>query len=270
MKKIRMLNIIYSECMRIFKQPIIWIAIVGIAIIRFVTGFSGPDVCKLIFEFGIKEESLLCIDYMWGRASFLSYGAFGLAALPVVGNYLEDYKSGRLSMVLTRLGKRQYVFMRIIMVVLIVSICMFMGNIIYMLAGHYLIGLPYASERENMVNSNLLADGQMFAFWFVTEVQNCMQASFYAFISLGLSLFIKDSQFIIVLPMILRYFFVFLWNELNISWLPTWLSPRAIYLHNNGIFTGNDIAQCLYSVVFTICIAISVAWLLYIRMRKEL
>lgn len=264
----KILNIIYSECIRIFRRPLIWGAIIGIAIIKLVSGLSGPSVYELIFEMGIREESLLNIDHVWGRHTILSFVTYALAALPVVGSYLEDYKSGRLNIVLSRISKVQYIVMRVVMVVLIASMCMLMGNILYMLAGHYLLGLPYAREGDNPVLSSLLTEGRVFLFWFVTEIQNCMQASFYALISLGVSFYIRDSQFITVLPMILRYFFDCFWNEYTMTWLPKWLSPRAIYIYAAGL--NDDIIQCVYSVAFTACIAVSIAWLMYIRLRKEL
>ena len=270
MKVSKLINLIYSECIRIFKRPVIWCAILGISIIKLVSALSGPYVYTLIFDMGIREDSLLNLDYIWGKYTIISFVIYALAALPVISNYYEDYKSGRLKLVLSRASKTEYIIMRLFMVILIVSVCIIMGSVMYMILGQLLLGLPYVKETASPNNSQLFSQGHIFVFWLVSELRNCMEASFYAVISLGVSLFIKDSQFIIVLPAILRYFFMCFWNEYSITWLPKCMSPRAIYIYPDKLFISNEIMQCVYSVLFTVCIAVSIGWLMNIHLRKEL
>lgn len=270
MRKIKSLNYIYAECARIFTQPLIWVSIIGIGFIKLINLMGNSYVYDVVIKDGIKEMGLLNSDHMWGKDTFLGYVTYCLAALPVVGGYIDECISGRINNILTRISKLNYIIGHIFIVTFVVSVCTLLGNALFMVLGHYSFDMPYVDVNNIFSeSSDLQRNGQWFTFWIVTEIQNCMQATFYTLLAVAVSLFIKEKQFIVVLPMIFRYIFLYFFNEHIISWIPMWLSPRSIYLYNHGMYIGNDIAQCVYSIVFTMCVCICVAIMMYMCLRRS-
>ena len=100
------------------------------------------------------------------------------------------------------------------------------------------------------------------------SIQMGMQASFYAIAAMMVSYIVKDMQFVTVVPMVLLYFTMYFLNA-SATPLPKCVDPKGITMHNWGMFTGDDAAQCIYAVFFTVMVVFVAGFFLYFILKRR-
>jgi hypothetical protein len=262
-------RVLYSQILRVVTQPWYWICAAATGIILLLEMIGCDDNYKYFFEYG-TEFSLLSYSFLSRLDSFWGFLAFCFCSFPVTNLYIQDYRNNRLSSILTRQSTGNYAAVQIIVTVLGTAACMFLGSVIFMALGHWGLHLSWVREgSEVFVDGLLLESGHKFAFWLTTQIQFCMMAAFCGLCSLLVSILIKDSQFVIVFPMIVQYFLMFFLKNGIITWLPSAIAPGNVYMYNNGLFLGDEIKQCLYSVAYTIIAAAVAGILFYAGLRRQ-
>lgn len=277
MKPSRLYHMIRAELRRVFVQPWFWLAIPIIALIKFAQTFCTEQFNE-IFVLHRKVWSVLRL-YTTDHNTFLTYVAFCLCVFPVAGNFVQDYKSNRLSSLLLRSSYLEYAFTQVIVTVIISSLCMFLGDCICIITGCVGLKLPFATDYIMGIyaegQNDLLATGHPYLYFFFWELRYCSQVAFFAELTLLVSIFVRDAQFIVIFPMIAKYFF---WYFLV---APTkilidfphivFFTPVSIYDYTTLLFGSNDVLSGLYAVFFTCLVGVLIAFALnafLIRWRR--
>lgn len=266
--KIRMkyFGMLRQELIRMLTQPWCFIALAGCVVIKFVCVFGTGDTYQIVFERNIRSMELITLAF-FGWESFLAYVPFCLCAFPCVGSVIQDSRYNRMNFFLPRCGCLRYAAVQVTVVFLTAFSCMVLGDCIFMLVGHFGLGLPFGAEKLGISNT-FLAENYPFAFWIVLEIQRGMQAVFYALIAMIVSFWVKDMQFVTILPMVFLYFTTYFLTAAAVP-IPRLLGPKEIYMYNWGAFAGNDIAQVSYAVFFTVMTALLTTVILYTILKRQ-
>lgn len=256
-KSARFFGMLQQEFIRVLIQPWFWFAILGCAVLQFVCVFGGGENYQMIFEQGTRSLSLCSpTDSFW--QSFLAYVPFCLCAFPFVGSVIRDDRYNHTNMLILRSGCITYALVQTIVTFLGAFLCMTAGGILFLLAGHFGLGLPFYDTEGTYMAGNLVA----------MRIQTGMQASFYAMAAMVVSYVVKDMQFVTVFPMVLLYFTMYFLNSAATP-LPKWLDPKVIYVHGWGMFMGDDTAQCIYAVFFTVMAMFAAVFFLYFILKRQ-
>lgn len=268
-KKKRLIGMLCQELVRVMMQPWCWIAVFGCTVLKFVCVFGTSDTYNLVFEQGIRSSALLNLSYVNAWDSFLSYVPFCLCAFPFVGNVIQDEKCNRMTFLLLRTGCWNYAVVQVMVTFLGAFFCKMFGDILFLLVGHFGVGLSLFGSGINAFTASNLMEGQhMFGFMVATELQTCMQVVFYSLLAMMVSFVVKDMQFVTVLPMVFLYFTMYFFTS-EVLPIPKWMDPKGIYMHNWGMFAGDDIAQCLYASFFSVLTAVITSVFLYFMLKRQ-
>lgn len=263
MKLTRLRNMIGVEVQRVLIQPWFWLAVLAIALIKFIDTFCSPERYSLIFVKNLKELSVLNLYALQSNETFLAYASFCICAFPVAGNFVQDYRNNRLSTLLPRESYLEYALTQTVITVCMSALCMILGGCICVLAACIFLHLPFATERimgmYSQGRSALLATGHPYLYYLFWELRYGAQAAFFSLLTLLASIWIKDRQFVVIFPMIVRYFFFMLLlpsYEMLVAFPAVELiCPKNIFdsLFYIGYFRGNDILTSMYAI-FIVCL----------------
>lgn len=250
-RMIRLMRMCGEETRRILLQPWFYLCVAGVFLIRFMGCFCS-EYYDVFFVENDRSLSMLGVYIACSDDSYLGYASFCLCAFPVVGNFVQDYKSKRFPVLLPRIGKWSYAGAQVFVTIAAAAFCMFFGDVLCIIFGCFGMGLPFC--KTPFTSEVLLQQEHYVLFFLFHEVQYCMQASFFALLTLASSIIIRDEKFIVTLPMIFRYFITCFFNHESFSWLPVLLSPKQIYYFNYGLFQDHIVWQAVYALFFTICV----------------
>lgn len=256
-KNVKIFGMLKQEFIRAWIQPWFWCAVLGCAVIQFVCIFGSGDNYETIFRQGIRSMSLCYLTGSYWE-NFLAYVPFCLCAFPFVGSVIQDDKYNHLDILILRSGCWNYAFVQTVVTFLGAFLCMTAGGLLFLLAGHFGLGLPLYDAEGAFGAGNLVA----------MRLQTGMQASFYAMMAMLVSYIVRDMQFVTVFPMVLLYFTMFFLNA-SATPLPKCLDPKGIYMHDWGMFMGDDFAQCIYAVFFTIMTMFAASGVLYFILKRR-
>lgn len=255
-----------TEVKRVFQQPWIYLGVMGVFLVRFMGTFCSEVSYEQIFVLDNRQLDVLNLFILYSDDSFLGFTSFCLCAFPVVGNLMTDYKSGRLNTILLRSKRRHYAEAKVFSVITVPALCMFWGDVLCIVSGTAFLRMPFFSASFN--SDPLLEQGHYILYFLFHELQYSMQASFYALLTLAVSVWVHEVQFLVALPMILRYFAIYFVNSYYCPWLPEMLSPRSIYIA--GLLFHDQMAlEACYAFFYTLCIGILVMALLVSFLKKQ-
>ncbi|MGN0299138.1 MAG: hypothetical protein ACI4C1_08175 [Lachnospiraceae bacterium] len=209
-----------------------------------------------------------------GDETFLMYVAFCICNFIVSGHFLTDETCNRLGSILVRSSYWQYVCTEVIIVALGNGLCMLLGDLLCLLLGCSIFGLPLI-EQFALVGERtaFMENGHPILYLIFWELRFCCQAAFWGEITLIFSIFIKNTQYLIIFPMIARYFF---WSFLIPSSqllqtfpLIQFFSPKSVYWFTISFLAGNDIAIGLYALAFTFITQLIAAIILNKYLRRN-
>ena len=247
-----------QEFVRVLIQPWFWIAALGGAVLQFVCMLGNGEVYQMVFRQGVRSVSVCYMMDLAYWESFLAYVPFCLYAFPFVGSVIQDDKYNHMDMLLLRSGRLTYAFVQTVVTFLGAFFCLAAAEMLFMLVVHFGLGLQFYDSVGPYMAGNLLA----------MSIQMGMQASFYAIAAMMVSYIVKDMQFVTVVPMVLLYFTMYFLNA-SATPLPKCVDPKGIYMHNWGMFTGDDAAQCIYAVFFTVMVVFVAGFFLYFILKRR-
>lgn len=255
-----------AELYRIFVQPWFYLATILTAFFKFISVFGEAAVYETVFEMGNHSVNLLniVVQNTWSNG-FLSYIVLALCAFPVVGNYVQDIKTERITIVLPRMGFGGYAVCVSGVVCMAAFLCVVLGDCILYGVGHFCLRLPFYDPLDaQFVTSDLLENGHFLLFFFVTEILNGMQGAFLSLLVFAISFWIKDVQILTVLPMILWFLFVY-WT----ANLPSLINPKQIYWYTFAPSVWSDGFKAFYAILITVLVVAFDSFLLYQILKKQ-
>ncbi|MCM1192207.1 MAG: hypothetical protein NC123_12970 [Butyrivibrio sp.] len=256
--------------LRMVRQPLFWGAAFGIGLIRFVYTFGDPEIYRMVLteRFWQLDMLYLTLSYGWST-SLLPYINLCLAALPAVLLYIQDDRSGRMSVLLPRVGWGRYALSQAFSAAGGAFFCMLGGDVLFFLAGHFGVGLPVGSSCSAEVTCSLLEAGNYWGGLLVYEAMNGMHGAFLTLLASAVAGLVRDAQFVVILPMILQFFFTYSWAVFTLTaGLPIWLSPKFVYefgwspIRTDGLMLGFALGHLLLT-------ALIVSLLLYVLIRRR-
>lgn len=267
---ITMLRLIKVNLLRMLRQPLFWAAVCGIGLIRFVYTFGDTDVYRRVLtERSWRPDILyLAVMYGWG-SSLLPYINLCLAALPAILLYIQDDRSGRMSVLLPRTGWGCYALAQAFSAAGGAFLCMLGGNLLFFLVGHFGMGLPIGSSCSVGINSSLLEAGNYWGGLLVYEAMNGILAAFLTLLASAVAGVVRDAQFVVILPMILQFFFTYSWADFTLTvGLPKWTSPKFVYMFGWSPFRKDGL-KLGFALGHMFLTALAVSLLLYVLIRRR-
>lgn len=269
-KKFRIRYMMRAEAVRFLMQPWFWMAAVGVFAIKFINIYGSTEIYQTVFEKNNRSQDFLNFIMMYIEGKFLWFALFSLCAFPVTENYIQDKKNNRMSLILPRSGCLCYAVVQVLTTLFGAFCCMLFGDLLLIAVGHWGLGHPFA--QMPCFNEVVLLQNNQLVFWIFYEIQGCLYASFFALLTLMVSFWIQNKQFITILPIIFSYFFTYFLTSTNpdMSWLPMWICPKEVYMYNWGrIFYGDVVKQCLYAGFYTVVVALVIITLLYRILKRQ-
>jgi hypothetical protein len=213
----------------------------------------------------IKYGSEITVFNMYDMATFSTFSllVYVLCTLPYANSFSADYKSNYCRFVVKRSGKRVYACSKVIITALSGTLCLILGEMIYLVICSFLgpaIDDATLSELSNytstnaytnITNSNMLLAGNYIGYFLLKTINRGLIGSFLSLIALGVSVKIQNYFVITASPLLIYYFIQnFTMNFLK---LPDFLNIANIF--NGNIAVIDSKYTFVYAVMFALTLS---------------
>lgn len=230
-------------------------AFVGILDILTLDHFFDYDMTQL---YRIKCDG-------WGMMFMLSLAA---GTMPGILGLYEDRENNIAYMLIARNGEFRYALRKTLVCAMAAFCTSIFGDVIFSIVTFSISGefisdkcIEYYAE-----DSVLLGKGHFVLYYLIWMAMQGLRVAFYALLSQGIAVFMKNKFAILSLPVVLYYVVInFTYYVIEV---PKYLDPYVIY-RNFMIFMGNEPLSFLYAFVYTIIVCFAIVLMIYYDVRRR-
>lgn len=235
----------------------------------------ASSLVVFFYILGTIDSIAECIQYgseitvfdMHSMATFSTFSILNyvLCAIPYANSFSNDYQSNYFRSVIMRSSKRGYAVSKVIATAISGSLCLIIGELVYMLICSFFGGAVSVTELSelntgsteafsNIANFDMLLNSNYIGYFVLLAIHRGLIGSFLSLIGLGVSLKIQNVFVIISSPMLIYYFI----ENLLMNFLKL---PQIFNVAN--IFDGRiSVIDSRYMFLYSLSFALAVSFII--------